>query len=241
MQHLTPPLASGWRSLLAAMVFTGAWVGAAQSPFRQPELPSNAFNTSAVASGTNTATITVTNNMDGLDTAYKLAIGDRLSFRIIEDEEESRPLTVTDSGDIECPYLGRYPAVGKSCKQLATELKAELEKDYYFQATVMIAVDLMTRSRGRIYVIGPVRTPGPQDIPSDETLTVSKAILRAGGFADYADKHGVRITRKSKVPNGSDQTFVIDVAQILEKGKTGTDMVLEPGDFIYVPEKTIRF
>src|SRR5437660_1250154 len=138
----------------------------------------------------------ITNSMDALDADHSLAIGDRLSFRIVEDEEDPKPLIVTDSGELECPYIGRYPAVNMSCKQLARQLKIELEKEYYYQATVIIAVDAMTKSRGKVYLVGPIRVPGPQDIPSDETFTLSKAILRAGGFSDEADKRNVQVTRK---------------------------------------------
>ncbi len=177
--------------------------------------------------------------MEALDDKHLLAIGDRLSFRIGEDEDDPKPLSVTDSGDLEVPYIGRFPAVGKSCKQLAGELKAELEKEYYYHATVIVAVDVMTRSRGKVYLVGPVRAPGPQEIPSDEVLTLSKAILRAGGFSDYADKHSVRVTRKGS--GGEDRKFTVNVAEILEKGKTDSDLRLEPGDLIYVPERLIRF
>ncbi len=195
----------------------------------------------AFMAATNVARGGSTNSMDALDDKYKLAIGDRLSFRIIEDEEEPKPLFVTDSGDLEVPYLGRFPGVGKSCKELARALKVELEKEYYYQATVIIAVDLMTKSRGKVYLVGPVRAPGPQEIPSDEVLTLSKAILRAGGFGDFADKRNVRVTRKGGAAGSEDKTFTVNVAEILEKGKTEADLALEPGDFIYIPERSIRF
>jgi protein involved in polysaccharide export with SLBB domain len=177
--------------------------------------------------------------MDALDADHTLAIGDRLSFRIVEDEEDPKPLIVTDSGELECPYIGRFPAVGKPCRDLARALKTELEKDYYFQATVIIAVDVMAKSRGKVYLVGPVRAPGPLEVPSDEVFTLSKAILRAGGFTDFADKKSVRVTRKTT--NGLEQVFKVNVADILDKGKTATDMRLEAGDLIVIPERTIRF
>jgi polysaccharide biosynthesis/export protein len=180
-------------------------------------------------------------SMDALDNRHKLAIGDRLSFRIEEDQEEPRAIVVTDSGDLEVPYIGRFPAENKTCQQLARELKAELEKDYYYHATVILAVDSMTRSRGRIYIVGPVRVPGAQEIPSDEVLTLSKAIMRAGGFGEYADKQNVKITRKGDPGGLTNQTFIVNVANVLEKGKTEFDMTLEPGDIVVVPERLIRF
>ena len=191
--------------------------------------------------GTNAAAHISTNSMDALDDTYRLAIGDRLSFRIEEDEEDPKELTVTDSGDLEVPYIGRYPAAGKTCKELARALKVEFEKEYYYRATVIIAVDSMTKSRGIVYLVGAVRGPGPEDIPSDEVFTVSKAVLRAGGFTDYADKRNVKVTRKGGTSGAADQTFTVNVGEILEKGKIGSDLTLEAGDLIFIPERLVHF
>lgn len=191
--------------------------------------------------GTNSASRVSTNNMDALDDKYLLAIGDRINFRIEEDEDDPRPLTVMDSGDLEIPYIGHYPAVGKTCKELAQALKVELEKAYYYRATVIISVDLMTKSRGKVYLVGPVRMPGPEDIPSDEVLTLSKAILRAGGFTDFADKHHVKITRQGGTGEIDKETLVVDVGEIFDKGKTENDVALKPGDLIYIPERLVHF
>ena len=176
---------------------------------------------------------------DTLDDQHKLAIGDRLSFRIVEEEDEPKQLMITDSGDVEVPYAGRFPAVGKTCKELASLLKTELEKDYYYQATVIVAVDLKARSVGRVYLVGAVRIPGPQDIPSDEVFTLSKAILRAGGFTEFANKR-VKVTRRER-PAEKNQTYVVDMAKVLEEGRTELDLKVEPDDLVYIEERLIRF
>ena len=194
-----------------------------------------------VQTSTNGPQAGVTNAMDALDDKHTLAIGDVLSFRIVEDEDEPKTLIVTDSGDLEVPYLGRFPAENRTCKQLAREIKAALEKEYYYQATVIIAVNSMTKSRGKVYLVGPVRMPGPQDLPSDEVLTVSKAILRAGGFNDFADRKHVKITREGGAGKGDKETLVVDVGQIFDNGKTENDVVLNPGDLIYIPDRLVRF
>jgi protein involved in polysaccharide export with SLBB domain len=195
----------------------------------------------ATALATNSVADSHTGLVNVLDDKYHLAIGDEISFQIIEDEDDPKQLTVTDSGDIQVPYIGRFPAAGKTCKELAAALKVQLEKDYYKQATVVIAVNSKPRSRGKVYLVGAVRAPGPQDISSDETLTVSKAILRAGGFTEFANEKEVRITRDIN-PGADDKTnLVVNVEQIFEKGKVENDVTLRPGDLIYVPERLIRF
>jgi len=196
----------------------------------------------AAANGTNASAGNIfASSMDSLDDRYQLAIGDQVSFRIVEDEENPKTLLVMDSGDLEVPYLGRFPVAGKTCKELAGALKHEFEKQYYYHATVIVAVDAKTKSRGKVYLVGAVHTPGAEEIPSDEVMTVSKAILRAGGFMDFADQKRVKVIRKKSGVNDNKEAFVVDVSQILEQGKIGQDLKLEAGDVIYISERLIRF
>ena len=198
----------------------------------------------SLPSATNPQPILATNlaaSMEALDDKHRLGVGDRLSFRIVEDQEDPKPIIVTDSGELELPYLGRFPALDKTCRQLANEIKAKLEEDYYYQATVILAVDQLNKSRGKVYLVGYVRMPGPQDIPSDEVFTLSKAIMRAGGFSDFADKKKVRVTRKGPTGDGTTQTAEIDVSSILEHGRQERDIKLEVGDLIYVPSRLFKF
>jgi polysaccharide export outer membrane protein len=229
--NLTVTVMTGLVVLFAASVLIAADIMVTNAPVGSPAhlLPAN-----AVTPGS-------TNAANMLDDKYQLAIGDELSFQIIEDEDDPVHLVVTDSGDLQVPYIGRYPAVGKTCKELALALKVELEKEYYKQATVIIAVDLKPQSRGKIYLVGAIRSPGPEEISSDEVLTVSKAILRAGGFTDYADQKNVKVTRSTGSGRGGEKTFIVNVAQIFENGKTEDDLPLQPGDLIFVSERMIRF
>lgn len=186
-------------------------------------------------------------SMAVLDESHKLGPGDQISFRVIEDEDPPRLLTVTDSGEMEVPYLGRLKAAGKTCKAIAYEIKGALEKEYYIQASVILGLDVIApaapiaiASRGTIYLMGQVRAQGPQEIPANQTYTVSKAILRAGGFAEYANKRKVKLIRKvdGKMEK---ETKIVDVVEVLEKGKTEKDVVVEPDDIIVVPERWINF
>ncbi|HTA31028.1 MAG TPA: polysaccharide biosynthesis/export family protein, partial [Candidatus Cybelea sp.] len=205
-------------SLLAACRLFASDEPSIKSPgAAQPD--TNKFTDPAVQPSTaasNAALIDLSSSMNVLDDKHALAIGDQVSFRIVEDGEDPKSLPVTDLGELEVPYVGRFKAVGKTCKKLAGQLKTELEKEYYIQATVIIAVNVMAKSRGRVYLVGPVHVPGPEEIPSDEVLTLSKAILRAGGFTDFADQKNVKVTRRSNVPGAKDETFTVNVAKVFD-------------------------
>jgi polysaccharide export outer membrane protein len=174
--------------------------------------------------------------MSALDEKKKLGSNDYVSFRVVEDRDnDSQRLRVSDNGELEVPYIGPIPAEGKTCKELAYNIKAALEREYYYHATVILALDRVSeKSRGKVYVYGSVRAQGPQEIPTDESYTVSKAVIRAGGFGDFANKRKVKVTRK----NGQD--FTIDLKAVIEGGKPDLDMVVLPDDQIYVPQRLIN-
>ncbi len=183
-----------------------------------------------------TSIVMRTNSMQSLDDKKRLGSNDAVSFRVVEDRDnESQHLRINDTGELEVPYAGLIPAAGKTCRELAYSVKAALEREYYYHATVIIAVDRVSeKSRGRIYVYGSVKGQGPQDIPPDEAYTVSKAVIRAGGFGDFANKRKIKLTRK----NGKD--MIVDLKRVIEEGHTEEDVVLQPDDQIYGPQRLIN-
>lgn len=225
--------------LMGGLLLGSSFASLAAEPSDSTQVNSPTVSTNTIAGAFST--------METLDNLYTLSRGDRLSFRIIEDQVdtmdplEPKPLMVTDSGELELPYIGRFPAEGKSCKQLASEIKVQLEKDYYYQATVIIAVDLKARSSGKVYVSGQVKMTGPVEIPSDEVLTLSKAVLRTGGFTEYSDKRHVKVTRRVQDAAGGNKSFIVDLSEVLEKGKSDKDIKLESGDAIFVPSRLLTF
>jgi protein involved in polysaccharide export with SLBB domain len=181
-----------------------------------------------------------TNSMEALDDKRPLAVGDTLSYRVVQERLEPRPILVTDSGEVEIPLIGRVPAAGRTCRELAGAIKSELEKEYFWpgHATVILGLDSAAKTRGRVLLTGEVRTQGSQEIPPTGEFTVTKAILQAGGFGDFADEHRVSVQRK--LPDGSSRIIRVDVGRVL-KGATAGDLALEPEDIIMVPAKVINF
>ncbi len=219
--------------LLAVASLATSSITAAQDTSPLPSVPKAA---PADAPPPSTSTVMRTNSMSVLDDKKRLGSNDYVSFRVVEDrDDESQHLRVNDNGELEVPYIGLVPAQGKTCKELAYTIKGALEKEYYYHATVILAVDRVSeKSRGRVYVYGSVKGQGPQEIPPDETYTVSKAVIHAGGFGDFANKRKVRLTRK----NGQD--FTIDLKRVIEEGHTDEDVVVQPDDQIYVPQRLIN-
>jgi len=180
--------------------------------------------------------------LDRPEDRQRLAAGDRVSFRVVEERIEPKQLTVADSGELEVPYIGRIIAKERTCQELVQEIKVKLEEKYFRRATVVLSVELLNPVRGSVYLFGELRSPGSQPIPSGESLTLAKAIIRSGGFTDFADKRRVKVTRETVHTGGStNQTFSVDVGRVLQHGQLQHDLKLEPGDIIYVPTRLVNF
>ena len=187
-------------------------------------------------------------------------IADVLSFQILEDGDPVRRIIVTDSAEVDIPYIGRIKAEGRTCQELAQEVKRRLEKDYYHKATVIIGLDYnaygnRNPARGsrdgsgrRISgaaadegytIMGQVSHPGVFPLRPDVEFKLSHAILQSGGFKKFANARRVRVLRKDA--NGVFQTLVINVKAVMEKGKLEEDVVLKKGDVVIVDKKLLNF
>ena len=80
-----------------------------------------------------------------------------------------------------------------------------------------------------ISVLGTVKKPGQFYVTPDNPLTVSMVIALAGGVERPNSLSKIRVTRAGK-------SYPVDIQKLLEEGKGGGDMPLQPGDVVYVPE-----
>jgi protein involved in polysaccharide export with SLBB domain len=88
-----------------------------------------------------------------------------------------------------------------------------------------------------VYVTGNVERPGTLRLFQDETLTAYAAILRAGGFARFANLRKVFVVRD--LGNGEKANIPINIRDI-QKGKA-PDVILQGKDIVVVPERFFSF
>ena len=192
----------------------------------------------------------VINSMEVLDNTQPIESGDIVSLRILEDHGEPLQLRVGATGEINVPHIGLIRAAGKTCRQVAFEAKRELERSYYKNATVIIAIDLKreddpnSRMRTRqedmefFTVFGQVLRQGKYELPSDEDVTISQAVLRAGGPAQFANMKKVKLVRKT--PQGN-KTILINLDDVMRKGNLDKDIYVRNNDVVILDEVKVNF
>ena len=83
----------------------------------------------------------------------------------------------------------------------------------------------------QFYVVGSVGKPGIYTFKEDDT--VLDAILRAGGFTEFASRNGTKVVREA---DGRTETFRVKMKDIMEDGDMEKNIAIMPGDMIIVPE-----
>lgn len=179
--------------------------------------------------------------MSFVDPDKKLTAGDQVTVEILEDRDAGFARVVTATGELDVPPLGRVRVVGKTANDAAAAIKQLLERDYYYTATVRLSIDQVSRQvqQGSVQLSGQVRVVGPQMIIAGDPLTVSGAILKAGGLTEWGNAKKVQVTRRKK--DGKTEQFEVDFKRIIETGDMNGDPVLQDGDRIFVPKVIVRF
>jgi len=179
--------------------------------------------------------------MELLDDEQPLSVGDRLLYQVVEEREPETLVFVNDRGRIRFPLLGEVDASGRTPRELAFDLKDRLEEDFFYRATVLLRFPREDGSRGQVYVAGAVRRQGSYPIPVDQVMTVTNAIMAAGGLDSDADGEAVEVVRRDDAdPDGEEVRMGVNVRAILDTGDFESDVSVRAGDVVVVPRREGR-
>jgi polysaccharide export outer membrane protein len=145
---------------------------------------------------------------------------------------------VDANGEILMPLIGAVKCEGLTVVELQEKIKTAY-KDYYIEPQVTVGFVYvpdagMKSPWGSVLLMGEVARPGPVNMPSTRDLTVTRAVMLAGGATPLANKRKVRVTRREA--DGTLKKFVVDIEKIGKDGRSDLDVALKPGDVVWVPE-----
>jgi protein involved in polysaccharide export with SLBB domain len=155
-----------------------------------------------------------------------LTAGDVFEVRVFGQEHLGGTFQVQEDGTVVVPLLGPVDVNGKT-KAEAAQLLEQLFGDGYLRDP-HVTVVMTERENLEVSVLGQVQRPGT--FPYIEKLTLVQAISEAGGLNELAHARKVKLTRKGPTGVG---TYDVSVKAITE-GRAA-DILLQPGDIIFVP------
>lgn len=86
--------------------------------------------------------------------------------------------------------------------------------------------------KNHINIMGEIEKP--QVIPFREGMTLLDAVLMAEGLTDVAHAKGTKVYRKSR-KSDKFKTLKVDLDKVIHDGDLSKNILLQPGDMIYVP------
>lgn len=164
---------------------------------------------------------------------YKIGVDDQLQVTVWRNPELSGTPTVRPDGKITVPLAGEVEAGGRTAPEIAKAIEEKLA--VYIRAPVVTVSVTGLRSHEfltRIRITGAVRTP--RSMPFRPGITVLDAVLEAGGPTEFASANRTKVYRKA-----ADKVLVFDVAldDILRRGRLRTNIELQSGDVVTIPER----
>jgi len=171
---------------------------------------------------------------------YKLTPSDRIRIVVYGEPDLSTISRIDANGNVNLYLVGDVHVAGVTVNE-AQKIIETAYHDGRFLRNPKVTVSVEDYAARTVTVDGQVKNPGPISLPTESTLTVYQAIIRAGGFTDIAKGSAVTVTRV--LPDGTKKVFTVDVDALIkgkDRGKATDDtLLLEPGDIIYVPERLI--
>ncbi|MBS1955892.1 MAG: SLBB domain-containing protein [Cyanobacteria bacterium SZAS-4] len=199
----------------------------------------------------------------GITQEYVLGPGDVMSVTDLSSEDDKPASTalapVLPDGTAVINYCGVIEAAGLSLRQI-NELVNEKAKKWYVRPEIII--NLAKQRATQVYLLGELQHPGlyspdsgggkggtdaTGDMGGGESggkgggsgaggaassiFTVSSALEMAGGLKDTADIRHIHVTRLHPK-----QVLDVDLWKLMLDGDVSEDLVLQPGDVVYVPK-----
>jgi polysaccharide export outer membrane protein len=199
-------------SAMASLALTGCAGGG-----NKPQLPSASF----VAM------------QEGPGEEYVIGPLDELTVFVWRNPELGASVQVRPDGRITTPLITDMPAVGKTPSMLAEDIKLQLSQ-YIQDPLVSVIVNKFAGTFSQqVRIVG--ATEKPASIPYRANMTLLDAMIAVGGLSEFAAGNRARLIRFDK-QSGRQKEFAVKLGDLLKKGDSRANVMLNPGDVIIIPE-----
>ncbi len=155
---------------------------------------------------------------------YIVGPGDQLKINFYGKESDSFEVIVDREGRISIPDLSPVEVAGLTFAEIKELIKVKVEQEVI---GVKAFISLGQLRSMRILVLGEAYKPGSYSVSS--LTTVSHALFVSGGVSDIASLRNIQVKRAGNVVAN------FDLYDLLINGDSSNDIVLKPGDAVFIP------
>lgn len=144
-----------------------------------------------------------------------------------EQQQQIRP-----DGKVSFETIGEFDVAGKTCSEVADLMRERVTRLYALTGHYPIDVRVVRYASQYYYVEGQVNRPGPRPITGRDTLSHALSLAQPNVLA-WVER--IQVVRPSIDPNVPPKIFEVNLDQMWAHGKMDTNVLLEPGDIVFVP------
>ena len=164
---------------------------------------------------------------------YVIGPLDELTVSVWRNDELGAKVQVRPDGRITSPLVADMPAVGKTPTMLAEDIRLQLSQ-YITDPIVTVMVDKFAGTFSQqVRIVG--ATEKPASLPYRANMTVLDAMIAVGGLGEFASGNRSKLVRFDK-QSGHQKEYGLRLNDLLKKGDTSANVMLQPGDVIIIPE-----
>jgi len=173
------------------------------------------------------------------DSLYRINGGDTIHISVYGEKDLDRDVAVEPDGGIAFPLVGNLNAKGLTLSELQKKVAEALRNGNMLPNVTDAEVTVsLVRSTGNSFsVIGQVKQPGT--FITDTQVDVMQALSLAGGLTPFASKCRIIVLRRSA--GGAQTKIPFDYSSIEDGEKLETNILLQAGDVIVVPQAGLGF
>jgi polysaccharide export outer membrane protein len=145
---------------------------------------------------------------------------------------------ITSNGEIRLPLIGTVKLASLTLRD-AEHLLEKLYRDGGFFINPQVTLSVQEYGTRYVSVMGQVAQPARIALPSEtNTIGILQAITQVGGFTRVARTDAVQVLRKGA--DGQDNRMTINTDDLLHPTEANRlpEFQLQPGDVVFVPERT---
>lgn len=162
---------------------------------------------------------------------YLIGPGDNLTIFVWRNPEISGNFIVRPDGKVTTSLVEDIEVTGRTPTMLARQLEEQLST-YINNPRVTVSVTNFSGPFSeQVRVIG--EATNPSAINYTQHMTLLDLMIAVGGLTEFANGNGAKLVR---VQGGSQQTFDINIDDLIRHGDISQNIDMLPGDVVIIPE-----
>ena len=170
---------------------------------------------------------------EGPGEEYVIGPLDELTIHVWRNPELGAKVQVRPDGRITTPLVADLPAVGKTPAMLSEDIRLQLSEYINDPLVSVIVNEFAGTFSQQIRIVG--ATEKPASLPYRANMTILDAMIAVGGLSEFAAGNRAKLVRFDKT-KGKQQEYAVRLGDLLKKGDSKANVLLQPGDVVIIPE-----